>query len=53
MGYDYEDIWNELKGIFQELKPNEESEIPFGNKSREWIRDKMTELERSVTPKGG
>ena len=53
MGYDYEDAWNELKNIFRELEPNEESEIPMSNNTRKWVRDKMSELEKSITPKEG
>jgi hypothetical protein len=53
MGYDFEDAWNELKEIFHELKPNEESEIPVSPNSRKWVRDKMSELEKTISPKGG
>ena len=52
MGYDFEDAWNELKGVFRELKPNEESEAPLGNNARKWIRDKMADIEQNISKVG-
>jgi len=49
MGYDYEDAWNELFELFKELPPNTESEMPFNNNSRKWIRDKMSDIKKNIT----
>ena len=51
MGYDYEDAWDELFALFKELPPNTESEIPFNNRAREWIRIKMIDIEKNITKK--
>lgn len=48
MGYKYEDAWKDLYDLFRELKPNEESETPFDNRSKKWIRNKMEEFEKLV-----
>jgi len=49
MGYDYEDAWNELKGIFHASKPNEETEAPLGEKAKEWMRNKMSDMEKEIS----
>jgi len=49
MGYDYGDAWIELFELFKDLPPNTESEMPFNNNSRKWIRDKMLDIERNLT----
>jgi len=51
MGYDYEDAWNELFALFKKLKRNEESQVPFSDGSREWIRKKMKEIEKNIIKK--
>lgn len=49
MGYDYEDAWDELYTLFEELPLNTESEIPFDDKGRRWILEKMSEIEKKIT----
>ena len=49
MGYDYEDAWNELFELFKKLPSNTESEMPFNNNSRKWIRDKMSDIKKNIT----
>lgn len=44
MGYDHEDAWNELKGIFHASKSNEETEAPLSEWTKEWIRNKKVIL---------
>ena len=51
MGYDYEDAWNDLKAMSQELMPYEESKTPFGNQARKWVRNKMLDIEKNITKK--
>ena len=51
MGYDYEDAWNELKDIFHELKSNEENATPLDSRTKEWLRNKMSDIEQNIIKK--
>jgi len=49
MGYDYEDAWNDLKALFRESKPGEETQVPLSEKDKAWVRKKMADIEKDIT----